>query len=399
MAILTNGGGPGVIASDALEAYGLSLAEISEKTKKGLSALLPPAASLANPVDMLGGATHTMYAGCLQLLLADPGVDGVLVILPPPPADTAEADARAMIPLIQSSKKPAVVALMGGRTIQEASELFREAHIPEYRFPERAVSALSSLVRRAEFLMKVEAAPPSWMNIDHNSARAALANAKPGAFLDAEAADGWMSAGGIPTAPVRLARTAEQAAKIAAGLGFPVVLKIASPDITHKSDVGGVLLDVKTEAEAFAGFLGLTGRVQAARPDARIEGVHIQPLLPEGQDVIIGAARDRVFGPLMMFGSGGVEVEALKDVAFALAPLHPTEADDLLRGTWAGRRLAGYRSLPPADEKAVKEILQRLSQLMVDFPQVAEAEINPLRVLGNSAVAVDVRVRIGENGK
>jgi len=397
MAILTNAGGPGVIASDALEANRLELAELAPETLAGLAALLPAAASLHNPVDILGGATHEMYAGCLRLLLADPGVDGVLVIIPPPPVDTAELDAEAMIPLIQASSKPVVVALMGGAMILKAAELFRQARIPEYRFAERAVSALAALARRAEFLGKPQESPRLWEDVDPRAAKAALAEARPGSFLDLEAADRLMAACNIPTAPVRLARTEAEAAEIAAQLGYPVVLKVASPDIPHKSDVGGVMLNIKTAEEACLGFRAVTAAARLAKPEARLEGVQVQRMVPAGQEVILGARRDPQFGPLMMFGSGGVEVEGLKDVAFALAPLLPSESDWLLQSTWAGRKLAGFRSIPPADADAVKEILQRLAQLAFDFPEIAEIEINPLRALppGQGTVAVDVRVKLG----
>jgi len=396
IAILTNAGGPGVIASDALEANGLTLAEFSPETLAGLAAFLPAAASLHNPVDILGGATHEMFADCLRLLLADPGVDAVLVILPPPPVDTAERDAEAMIPLIQASSKPVVVALTGGPTIRKAAELFRLAHIPEYRFAERAVSALAALVRRAEFLEKPPESPHTWDELDPLLAQAALAEAQPASFLNPEAADRLMAAYGIPTAPVKLARTDSEAAEIATQMGYPIALKIASPDIPHKSDVGGVLLNVQTAEEARLGFRTVTGRAQAAKPEARLEGVQVQRMVPAGQEVILGATRDPQFGPLMMFGSGGVEVEGLKDVAFALAPLLPSDADWLLERTWAGRKLRGFRSIPAADEKAVKEILQHLAQLVFDLPEIAEIEINPLRALapGQGVVALDVRVKL-----
>jgi acetyltransferase len=397
IAILTNAGGPGVIAADALEANGLTLAEFSPQTLVSLEECLPSAASLHNPVDILGGATSKMYGSCLRLLLADQGVDGVLVIIPPPPVDTAEMDAEAVIPLIRASSKPVVIALMGGGTLTKASELFRQARIPEYRFAERAVSALAALVKRAEFLGKPEQMPRSLENVDLPGAKAALAEARPGSFLDPEAADRLMAAYRIPTAPVKLARTEAEAAGIAAQLGFPVVLKIASPDISHKSDLGGVLLNIMTAEEASLGFHTVTERARRAKPDARLEGVQVQRMVPGGQEVIIGAQRDPQFGPLLMFGSGGVEVEGLKDVAFALAPLNPSDTDWLLQSTWAGRKLAGFRNIPPADSGAVKEILQRLGQLAFDLPEIAEIEINPLRALapGQGALALDVRVKLG----
>lgn len=396
IAILTNAGGPGVIASDALETHQLRLAEFTPETLRGLGTLLPAAASLHNPVDILGGATCEMYAGCLRLLLVDPGVDAVLVILPPPPVDTAELDAEAMIPLILTCPKPVVVALMGGGMIRKAAELFRAARIPEYRFAERAVSALGALRRRAEFLAKAEECPRTWEDIDFQAAKNALREAQAGSFLPPEAAERLMAAYGIPTAAVKVARTESEAAEIAVQLGFPAVLKVSSPDIPHKSDMGGVLLNIQNAEEARVGFRTVTERARRSQAEARIEGVLVQRMVPGGQEVIVGARRDPQFGALMMFGSGGVEVEGLKDVAFALAPLLPSEADGLLERTWAGRKLAGFRSIPAADEEALKEVLQRLAQLAFDHPEIEEIEINPLLVLkrGTGVLAVDVRVKL-----
>lgn len=397
IAILTNAGGPGVIATDAVEANDLTLAELSSATTSSLAAMLPAAAGLHNPVDILGGATSAMYAGCLRLLLDDPGVDGVLVIIPPPPVETAEADAEAIIPLIKSASKPVVVALMGGATLSRAADLFKLARIPAYGFAEQAVSSLAALVKRAEFLQKGDEQPYTWKGLDQGLARAALVDARPASFLDPVAADRLMAAYGIPTVPVRLARSESEAAELAVGLGFPVVLKIASPDISHKSDVGGVYLNVKDGEEARFGFGRVMENALRASPKARIDGVHVQRMVPTGQEVIVGAKRDPQFGALMMFGSGGVEVEGLKDVAFALAPLLPSDANWLLQRTWAGRKLAGFRSIPPADGGAVLEVLGRLSQLAYDLPEIAEIEINPLRALapGLGAVALDVRVKMG----
>jgi acyl-CoA synthetase (NDP forming) len=397
VAVLTNAGGPGVIASDALEANHLKLAEFTPETLSGLGALLPAAAILHNPVDILGGATKDMYAGSLRLLLADPGVDALLVILPPPPVDSAELDAQAMIPLIKAASKPVVLALMGGDTIQKAAELFRLARIPEYRFAERAVSALAALANRAEFLAKADEQPQPWENIDRRAAQDSLKGALPGTFLDPGAGERLMAAYGIPTASILAARTETEAAEIAEQLGYTFAIKVASPDIPHKSDVGGVLLNLRTPEEVRAGFRTVTERARSARPEARLEGVQLQRMVPGGQEVIVGVRRDPQFGALVMFGSGGVEVEGLKDVAFALAPLLPSEADGMLESTWAGRKLAGFRNIPPADADAVKEVLQRLAQLAFDLPAIAEIEINPLRALapGQGAVAVDVRVKLG----
>ncbi len=280
---------------------------------------------------------------------------------------------------------------------QALRELFSSARIPYYRFAEEAVSALAALAKRAELLQRLDEAPRAWTDIDLTLAKSALADTRPGEFLDPLAADRLMAAYGIPTAPVRFARTVDDAVEIAAQIGFPVVMKIASPDIPHKSDVGGVLLNLLTPKDILQGFRALYERASRARPEARLEGVQVQRMVPEGQEVIIGAKRDPTFGALMMFGSGGVEVEGLKDVAFALAPLQSSDAEGMLQQTWAGRKMDGFRNIPPADREAVLEILQRLSQLADDLPEIAEIEINPLRLLapGQGAVALDIRVKLG----
>lgn len=402
LAVLTNAGGPGAIAADALEAQGLTLAELCDSTRAVLRALLPPAASLHNPVDMLASASPEQYAQSLQALLADPGVHGVLVILPPPPMYTAEQVAEALIPVIRSVAKPVVVALLGENLIRRAAELFRAARIPDYRFSERAASALGMLARRAEALAK-PADDPVRVRFDDVrpwAVRRLLSCLPDGAnaWVNAEVAGQLLRAYGLPVQTVALARTAEEAVALAEAIGFPVALKVASPDISHKSDVGGVRLDLGDGEAVRESFAAISRAARTAQPQATLLGAHVQRMIPAGQDVILGAVQDPQFGPLVMFGSGGVEVEGLRDVAFALAPLSRADAESLLNETWAGRRLAGYRNLPPADRAAVVEALLRLGQLAADFPQLAEVEINPLRVLPErqGAVALDVRVRRGE---
>ncbi|GAB4533485.1 MAG: acetate--CoA ligase [Anaerolineales bacterium] len=396
VAVLTNAGGPGVTAADALEALGLKLAPLSESTRAALRALLPPAASLHNPVDMLASASPEQYAAGLRILLDDPQVHSVMVVLPPPPMFTAGAVARAIIPIIQTAEKPVVVALMGERLIQEAVEHLRAARVPEYRFPERAASALAILHQRAAGLARCEAPELSPQDVDREQADSLLADAAPKGWLPPEVAASLLGAYGIRVPRGEVARSPEEATSLAAKVGFPAALKIVSPDIAHKSDVGGILLDISSPDEAAQGYKTLMQRVARRKPQARLDGVLVQPMIPAGQEVIVGVVRDAQFGPLVMFGSGGVEVEGLKDVAFALAPLTAPDLDDMLRRTWAGRKLRGYRNIPPADEGAVREALIRLAQLAADHPQISEIEINPLRVLapGQSAAALDVRVRL-----
>jgi acetyltransferase len=395
VAVLSNAGGPGVTAVDALETHGLTLATLEPETEALLRAALPPAASTHNPVDMLAGASPQEYATCLRTLLEDPGVDSILVIVPPPPMHTTGGVARALIPLIYAAKKPVVAAVMGERLIQEAVEHFRAAHVPEYRFPERAASALAILVQRAEWLGRSRSQPREYIEVECAAASELLAG-KSGLIAPAVLSR-LLTCYGIEVPAEEVASGPDEAAALASQIGFPVALKLLSRDISHKSDVGGVLLQIDSAEAAAAGYDTLLRRVQEAAPEARVEGVLVQEMVAGGQDVIVGAVRDPQFGPLLMFGSGGVEVEALGDVAFALAPITIREAEELLARTWAGRRLAGYRHLPVADRDAVLDVIHRLSQLICDHPELQEIEINPLRVLerGRGAVAVDIRALAG----
>lgn len=395
VAVLTNAGGPGVTAADALELNELHLADLSQASHDALKALLPPAASLHNPVDMLASASPEHYAQSLKIVLEDAGVDSVIVILPPPPASSAGAVAKAIIPIIQMAEKPVIVAVMGEKLIQEGVEFFRAAHVVEYRFPEWAASALAVLNRRAEMLTWLDETPAPISQPDLRAVRATIASLPAGEWLPPDVANDLLEAYGIQTLKLGLAQTAEQAIKIANQVGYPVVVKVASADIPHKSDVGGVMLNLKDAAEVSQAFITVTQRAHNAHPNARIEGVHIQRMLPAGQEVILGVVQDPQFGPLVMFGSGGVEVEGLKDIAFALAPLSEREAQEMLKKTWAGRKLNGFRNLPPADRAAVTQALLRLAQLAHDLPEIAEIEINPLRALadGQGAFAVDVRAK------
>lgn len=391
VAVLTNAGGPGVTAVDALEMHGLTLAELQPETEAIMRAALPPAASVHNPVDMVASASPQDYATCLRALLDDPGVDSILVVVPPPPMHTTGAVARALIPLIYAAKKPVVAAVMGERLIQEAVEHFRAAHVPEYRFPERAASALAVLVQRAEWLSRPRSQPRQPVDVDRIAAAELLAGT-PG-LVAPDTLSTLLARYGIRAPAEGVATGPAEASALAAHIGFPVALKLLSPDITHKSDVGGVVLNVRNAEEAAAGYTTLLRRVQEAAPQAAIDGVLVQQMVGDGQDVIVGAIRDPQFGPLLMFGSGGVEVEALRDVAFALAPITVREAEELLANTWAGRRLGGYRHVPPADQDAVLDAIHRLSQLVCDHPDLQEIEINPLRVLerGQGALALDIR--------
>jgi acetyltransferase len=394
--VLTNAGGPGVTAADALEARGLKMAVFSEETIAALADILPPAASLQNPVDMLASAGPDQFANCLQVMLDDPGIDCVMVIYPTPPMHTAGAVAKAMIPIIHQAEKPVIISLMGERLIQEAVEHLRAAHIPEYRFPERAAAALAALVERVNLLKVAAEEPLTREDVKPELVKQIIAESRKKNHLSAIDTSRILNAYGIQAANMKLATSEDEAAALADEIGMPVVLKVASAEISHKTDVGGVLLNLADVKSVRGGYQNILAQAQTAMPGAKLAGAYVQKMVPPGQEVIIGAVRDPQFGPIVMFGSGGTEVEGLKDLAFGLAPLTSLEIKSMLSKTWAGRKLDGYRNILPADIQAVEEALVRLAQLAWDFPELAEIEINPLRVFpnGQGAAAVDIRMRL-----
>ena len=376
VAILTNAGGPGVIAADALEQNGLSLAKLSDVTLQALTTILPSSASILNPVDMLASASPNVYADCLKALLRDENVDAAMVILPPPPMFKAEVVAEKLIEVIRQFDKTVFIALLGSTLITEARFTFERANVPTYPFPERAASALGALFKQADHrpqtVNRTVHRPQSTVNISPK---------------------GLLAHYGIPTASMKLAQSEEEAVNVANELGYPVVMKIASPDILHKSDIGGVALNIQDNESLLRAYAQIMSLAKTAKPDAFIEGIHLQSQISDGQEVIVGMVRDPQFGPLMMFGSGGVEVEGLKDVAFALAPLNQAEAQEMIRKTWAGRKLKGFRHIPSADEESVVDVVVNLSWLALENESIEEIEINPLRVLEEGVVAVDVRIK------
>ena len=404
VAVLTNAGGLGVIASDAVEGFGLKMADLAQKTQEKLGEILPSAASTNNPTDMLGTATSEQYASCLQVLEDDPGVNAILVIIPPPPVGTAKEIVQALLPTLHLAHKPIVVALIGDRSIRPAIKPLNKAHIPVYHHPEKAVSALAALVKFTQIRRRPEPKVTFYKDLDRDKVKKILSSysLKDGnlnTWLPQKVLNEVLTSYGIPIPPSRVANSPQEAVAIAEQFGFAnegIALKVVSPDILHKSDIGGVLLNLKDSQSVETGFEKIIYNTRSALPDAHIQGILVQPVIPLGQEVILGAVQDPQFGPLIMFGSGGIEVEGLKDIAFALAPLDNQDIEFLLKSTWAGRKLSGYRSLPPADRPGVMEILTRLGNLVSDFPEIKEIEINPLRVLdeGKGVYALDVRARI-----
>jgi acetate---CoA ligase (ADP-forming) len=395
VAVLTTAGGPGILAADAIEDCGLKLASFTGESVAAMREFAHPHAALHNPVDMLASGGPADYRRFLPILLADPGVDAVLAILVPPPIGTPGPIAQAITAAAAGATKPVVVAVMGEETVGEALRILRAARVPDFRFPERAASALAALHRRAAFLARPPHCADLSIEVRRERARALLARSGGGLLVGASAS-APLAEYGIRGPAEALARSADEAVTWAEGHGYPVVLKVASRDISHKSDVGGVALDLADADAVRRAFRRVTEAGRAAVPDARIEGATVQQMVQQGQETIIGVVRDGQFGALAMFGAGGIEVEGARDIAFGLCPLSRAEAEAMVDATHAGRRLRGFRNIPPADREAAVTALLRLAQFASDFPEVSEVEVNPLRVqlAGQGAVAVDVRLKM-----
>ncbi len=393
VAILTNSGGPGILAVDTLEASGMQLAPLTGATKEYLRKRVPPAASVNNPVDILAGPGPGTYALCLDALLSDPTVDAVVAITAPQdwfaPVSLAE-----VIGEFTGRGKPVLAVIMGLASVSDATAVLHRRRIPNFAFPERVGSTLAAMWRRAQWL-EAQNGDTQPEQLDHYDPGAVQAELTPGWLLP-EQVDGVLSACGIRVPGAGLAPDVDSALALADKIGYPVVLKLAAEDVVHKSDIGGVILNIGGPEELAEAFAALIARAEAAVPDATIEGAFVQQMIPPGVDLIVGTVRDPQFGPLVMVGGGGTLVELLKDVTFELAPLTHAQADAMLDRTVVGKLLAGYRGAPPADRAAVVDVIVRLAQMMHDHPQIAEIEINPLMVMpdGDGVWAVDARARV-----
>jgi acetyltransferase len=384
VAILTNAGGPAVLAVDAVEEVGLQMAPLTDKTREYLRLRLPAAASVANPIDVLAGSGPGTYAVALDALLSDPSVDALIVIAVPNDWFLPASLAEVICEVAAVHQKPVMASIMGMASVEQALTILHQRHVPNFAFPERAPSALAAMLARQRWLDTPAEPPAQFSDVDGSSAREALSRGD---------LAGLLAAYGISLPSTRLATSADQAARLADEIGYPVALKLVSPDITHKSDVGGVALNLVNGDAVRAAYERIVASTHAARPDAMIEGVLVQKMLTGGQEIIVGVRHDPQFGPLALVGQGGVDVELLRDVATGIAPLSRSQAERMLDATRAGTRLRGWRNAPPSDREAVLDALLRLSQAACDFPQIAELEINPLYVLprGQGAFAVDVR--------
>jgi acetyltransferase len=401
LVIMTNGGGPGVMATDALVFGGGSMATLSEQTLAKLDEVLPATWSHANPADIIGDAPVERYVRTLEILLADPQADAVLFIHAPTAIVPSADIARAIAPLAQGASRNILACWLGGEAVAEARKIFSEAGIPTYGTPEEAVNAYLQIVqfrRNQNLLMQVPPAACGGLPVDRVKAAAIVRDALGAGrtILTEPEAKALLAAYGIPVVATSTAHDVEQAVCAADGIGYPVAIKILSQDITHKSDVGGVALDLDSAEAVRSAAQSMLKRVAGLHPQARIEGFSVQQMArrPDAHELIVGIATDPVFGPVVLFGQGGIAVEVTADHAVALPPLNVVLARDMISRTRVSRLLAGYRNRPAADMDAIINILMQVAQLVVDLPEVVELDINPLLADSAGAIVLDARVRV-----
>ena len=402
LAIITNAGGPGVMATDALIARGGKLANLNSKTMEKLDHVLPRYWSKGNPIDILGDAKFDQYRAVVEQCFEDDGVDGLLVIYAPQAVADPSEIASGVVELARGrgSHKTLLTCFMGYEGVEKANRILSENGIPTYSTPEQAVSTYMYMYqykRNLDLLyetpeeLPVDSVPPK-RPLTLIMQNAAKENRETLTEMEAKQ---LLEYYGIPVVKTVEAKTADEAVGLAAGMGYPVVLKILSPQIVHKTDAGGVVLDIHSEAELRKAFQDIVQRAKDFNPEAEIRGVTVQPMIDKrGHEVILGAKTDPLFGPIILFGMGGVGVEVFKDVAIGLPPLNQTLARRIMEETKVYKLLKGYRNVPPANVKLLEEVMVRFSQMLVDFPQLKEVDINPLFINEKEALALDARIVI-----
>lgn len=399
VAIVTNSGGPGIIATDCVETNGLKMARFEKETIEALRGYMPAEASIYNPVDVLGDAGADRYRFALNKVFSDSNVDGVLVLLCPTAVTQPEETAGAILELRNAyPDKPVFAAYMGGQRLEGGARMLTGAGIPCFTFPENAVFGLSGLARyrRARDLPAAECfLRPE--NPDQKTVKAVFYDVKRDnrlVLLGSEAAE-VAGAYGINAAPTALARTPEEAAGLADSFGYPVVLKVASPKILHKTDVGGVIVGLGTPEAVREGYVEIIESIQRYLPKVVPHGVEVQKMMPRGVELIVGMTRDVHFGPLLAFGLGGIYVNLLKDVSFRLARcLTRRDIDEMIAETKAYTLLRGYRGEKPSDLAEVAGVIGRVAALVTDFPEINEMDINPVFAYHRGAAALDIKITI-----
>lgn len=399
IALITNAGGPGIIAADAVERSKLEMASFSKNTIDLLRAALPAMANIYNPVDVLGDAKADRYKFVIEKVIEDPNVDTILVILTPQTMTEIEKTAEVIGEIANRTDKPIATSFMGGKRIGTGLKVMRQRKVPNYPFPERAISAVEAMYKHTlwqkkpaskikKFIIQKEKATSIFEKIRQMGRQ----------YLCEDEAKQVIAAYGFRIPQSILASTEAEAVQAAEEIGYPVVAKISSPDILHKSDFGGVKIGIKDAAEIRRFFSDITQKAQRLMPSAEIKGVLVQQMITGGKEVILGMSRDPQFGPLLMFGLGGIYIEVLKDVTFRIAPIGPNEAEEMIHEIRSLPLLKGVRGEKPVDINALVDAILRLSQLVTDFPDILEMDINPLIVFpeGGGAMAIDARMTISQ---
>src|SRR5574340_347152 len=399
LAIITNGGGPGVVAADRAADLDIPLATPSAKTLQELNQALPAAWSHGNPLDIIGDADPERYRAALSACLADDNVDGVLTILSPQAMTTPLAAAQAVIEVAKTADKPLVTCWMGEDQVVESRQLFENANIPTFRTPEPAVelfSQISAYYRNQQLLMQTPQSLTQHTQPHIESARLVIETAlgEQRHVMNEMESKALLAAFHVPIAQTVIARSPTEAMVLAEEIGLPVAMKIDSPNITHKSDSGGVRLNLANLPSVRAAYQEILDEVKRNRPDAALNGVAIEPMVvkPNGRELMIGVTRDAVFGPIITFGAGGAAVEVHMDRAVALPPLNTFLVRDMIGSTRVSRLLGEFRQMPPINMAALEEVLLRISEMVCELPWISEMDINPLIADEHGAVAVDARI-------
>jgi acetyltransferase len=398
LAILTNGGGPGVMATDTLARYGQEPALLDSETMQALDSFLPTFWSRGNPIDILGDASAERFGRSTEVCFNSKNLDGVLVILAPQALTDPLAVAETLAAAMQKRRYPVFACWMGGKRIATAVDVLNAAGIPTYDTPERAVRAFLYMVeytRSLEMLLEVPPKMTGHMVFDQEKARRLIAAAPAQEFLPETDSKEILAAYGLPVIRTEIAETEVQASRIGREMGYPLVMKVHSADITHKTEAGGIRLDLRCDADVCEAYNQIISSARRHKPDARIEGVTIQPYFSNPDfEILMGAKRDPNFGPVILFGMGGIYTEVLKDRALGLPPMNRLLARRLMQETKAYSLLQGYRNRPAADMERLEEMIIRLSQLLIDFPEIAELDMNPVLIKDGNPVAVDARILV-----
>ncbi|MGI6680540.1 MAG: acetate--CoA ligase family protein [Bdellovibrionota bacterium] len=396
VAVITNAGGPGIMATDAVENSGMNMAVLDKTLQQELAEKLSAAASVANPIDILGDGSPEKYAEALIMAQKDPNVDAVVVILTPQ-AMTKAVESAEEIAKNMTHEKPVLAVWMGGVIVDEGRDVLSKNGIPNFTDPVRAITTLKTMLDYGTWLNKKEEKQVSF-NVDKKAVEEILADAKKKGLtqLGEVETKAMFKAYGIDIPQGGLAKSKEEAGNIAEQAGYPIAMKISSPDIVHKSDVGGVKLFLKSKEEVEAAFEEMTTRIAKSHPKANIVGTYLERMCDGGKEVIIGMTRDPQFGPMIMFGLGGIFVEVMKDVVFKLAPLSKSDAMEMISSIKSYPILAGVRGHAGYDVEKIADVLQRVSQLIIDFPEIKEMDINPFFVgeKGKVSLAADGRMSI-----